>query len=68
MPEIRHRVVALMPTGTMCAMAIMQEEILAPSVGTPACAKILLVKDLSDASVEAVALFCGYHELRPAPK
>src|SRR6266850_1289591 len=39
-----------------------------PSVGAPALSRMMLVKYLSDASVEAVALFCGYHEHRPAPK
>jgi len=36
--------------------------------GTPAASRILFVKCLSEASVAAVALFCGYHEARPAPK
>ena len=38
------------------------------ATGTPARSRMRLVKYLSDAKVEAVALFCGYHEHRPAPK
>ena len=52
----------------MRAVPVMQEEIFAAQRRNAGSFKILLVKYLSDASVDAVALFCGYHEHRPAPK
>ena len=66
--KIRQRVVALMAQWSMRTIAIVQEEIFAADRSHAGLFEDFPVKYLSEASVEAVALFCGYHEQRPAPK
>ena len=67
--EIGERIVALVTRGAMGAVPVAAGRNIRRRAWRRRRARESdLAKYLSDASVEAVALFCGYHEHRPAPK